>query len=470
MPTREMPIEPKMMSTHQSERPRSEFKFYLTTIFLTLWIILSEGFSSAALGVTHSADADQMTAALPESLVQIAPDDHAILVEKSTQTLSVYGLVNKTPVLKFQARCSTGEVAGPKFEAGDKKTPIGVYFITDAYEDRYLTPIYGKKAFPLDYPNFLDRKMGKNGSAIWLHGTNKALRPMDSNGCVALENNNILALSEFVSLNLTPVIVDEQIKTAPPSELKENQEGITAVIGQWLSAHTQGTYHDYLSFYDAAYLPDISWWTAWDNTRKDLQAKDTQIRVMADRIGIYKQGGTWVCLFDYCVESRGDRQEMGQKKLFLERLPSKKYTIVGDVFQTHAQGVQKNPHPLVGAVSRLGLFLETDDYFIEFVQRWLAAWSAKDMETYASFYDASFVSEGMGKTRWVNRKKNLSKRYKYIKLKAKDFKISKSAEKCTVHFYQEYKSSGFSTEGTKTLVLHKKGETWKIFQESWKEK
>lgn len=37
-------------------------------------------------------------------------------------------------------------------------------------------------------------------------------------------------------------------------------------------------------------------------------------------------------------------------------------------------------------------------------------------------------------------------------------------------FFQEYESSGFTTQKTKKQKLVNKGGLWKIYQESWKEK
>jgi len=43
-------------------------------------------------------------------------------------------------------------------------------------------------------------------------------------------------------------------------------------------------------------------------------------------------------------------------------------------------------------------------------------------------------------------------------------------KKAEIVFFQEYESSKFSTQGTKTLKLVDEGGLWKIYQESWKEK
>ena len=145
----------------------------------------------------------------PSAIIKLPENENAILVEKKNQTLFLYSSKSGELQIQYKTPCSTGEISGVKHKAGDKKTPEGIYFLKDEYEDQYLSPIYGIKAFPLDYPNLMDKRTGKDGSAIWIHGTNKVLKPMDSNGCVALENSSILKLAEYITLDSTPVILVE---------------------------------------------------------------------------------------------------------------------------------------------------------------------------------------------------------------------------------------------------------------------
>lgn len=443
-------------------------------IFAGMRLLTRLALMVAALTATGYAAQALPESPVPESLVRIAPGVHAILVEKSTQTLFVYGPGAAGPELTFTAACSTGEVAGPKFQAGDKKTPDGVYFITDRYEDRYLSPIYGKLAFPIDYPNFLDRKSGRNGSAIWLHGTNKALKPMDSNGCVALENSNILALAEFVDLNRTPVIVTEKIQMADPSVLSRQADMILAMLDRWLAAHVSGSYHDYLSVYDSGYLPDIRWWEAWDALKKRGAKHNLQLAVTAGQVGIYRQNDLWVTLFSHGLKSSGVKsgkkeRVMGRKKLFL-RKTGQGFTIIGDVYQTFEKGFGSSPHPLLTAGNSLVPAVEDRSFFIQLVKDWIDAWSSKAMDTYAAFYSDRFSSDGLNKAEWVARKKMLARKYQYIEITGSRFHVKQNGpDECVVRFYQTYRSSGFSTQGTKTLVFIRKGDEWKIFQENWKE-
>ncbi len=64
----------------------------------------------------------------------------------------------------------------------------------------------------------------------------------------------------------------------------------------------------------------------------------------------------------------------------------------------------------------------TDTLVVETVQQWMAAWSSKDMDKYARFYTSDFVCDGMGKTAWVKRKRQLAGKYDYILVTGKNFK------------------------------------------------
>jgi hypothetical protein len=115
---------------------------------------------------------------------------YVILVDKSAQQVLVYQRDNLfAPVRVFP--CSTGENDGPKIKRNDRRTPQGIYFFTHSYEDSELAPIYGVRAFAIDYPSPLDKMEGKDGYGIWIHGTNKPLKPYDTNGCIALDNEDI---------------------------------------------------------------------------------------------------------------------------------------------------------------------------------------------------------------------------------------------------------------------------------------
>jgi len=398
----------------------------------------------------------------PSSIIKLPENENAILVEKKSQTLFLYTSKGTDLSVQFQAPCSTGEIYGVKQEAGDRKTPEGIYFLKDEYEDKYLSPVYGQKAFPTDYPNFIDKRAGKNGSAIWIHGTDKKLKPMDSNGCIALENSNILRLSDYVNLDSTPVVLVEEIEKSDQTILIKQEKDINDLLTQWVETIEKGSYHGYLSFYSSKYLPDISWWEQWLEIRKLADKTDSSLAVKRDRTGIYYHNGIFVVLFDWFLTFEDKNIFLGKRELFLENSNSN-YKIIGDIFQ-------KQEVSLVAAAKIVVKPVSKKDSVIKTVNQWLAAWSAKDMDKYASFYANNFYSDGMNKKNWVKRKQMLAKKNSFINVFGSKFKVQPDKERCEVSFYQEYESSTFTAQGTKKLKLVNKGGLWKIYQESWKKR
>lgn len=437
---------------------KSPFAVYLIAVILVL--SLSQAFGSD----------------LPDSIIHLPENGNAILVEKQSQTLYVYSRENKKLRVAFSAACSTGEIFGDKNKAGDKKTPEGVYFLIDEYEDRYLTPIYGKKAFLSDYPNFHDQRLGKDGSAIWIHGTDKALKPMDSNGCIALENDNILSLADYIQLDSTPLIIVDKIVKTEATIQADREKKVRSFLDNWTRSVETGSYHQYLDFYSDEYVPDISWWETWLGLRKKSMDDKVSLRVQPANVCIYAHNSILVVLFDLNLspgyEKEGEKVRekilIGKRKFFIEE-SGKTYKIIGDTLQKKSKDYKTSDFPLIAAAQKL-ISYNPGQTVMETLQGWLAVWSSKNMDAYAGFYAVDFSSDGLGKKKWVNRKRQLAKKYNYITVTGKDFKIIEKKDRCDVYFFQDYESSSFSTQGTKHLKMVRKGRLWKIFQENWNEK
>jgi hypothetical protein len=273
--------------------------------------------------------------ALPDGILSIDASDgknYALVVEKATQRLWLYSYDGQTYSKVIQVDCSTGEIAGTKTRAGDKKTPEGVYFFTDAYEDRYLTPIYGTRAFPMDYPNLLDRRWGRGGSAIWMHGTDKPLKKRNSNGCVALQNHDIDFLARHITLNRTPIIVTEHVKYASRIDLQKEKSRIEDFINRWGVSLNQETSQDFQSFYDPSFLPDLSWWTEWQRQRKSLAPFWADILVGKQGLSIYRHNEIYVVLVRLIIQLDRKIHEIGFRKLFISE-NEKGLSIIGDEYQ-----------------------------------------------------------------------------------------------------------------------------------------
>ncbi|WP_186441200.1 L,D-transpeptidase family protein [Desulfamplus magnetovallimortis] len=305
--------------------------------------------SSASL----SSPATSFSELVPAALIK-GPSNgsSAIIVEKDTQTLRVYTFFSSDDKYRkvFESPCSTGEAYGRKKIEGDKKTPEGVYFIKDVFEDRYLSPIYGKRAFTTDYPNLMDIMFGRTGSAIWIHGTNKILKAMDSNGCVAMNNDDVVNLDKFIETDMTPVIITGTIEYAYLHTVETERDSLFKFLVQWLKVLNSGTLNDFKLYYGLDREPDIGWWEEWERNRKnpllqgdvslsseipvnknafgqataalgDVHGDKSSFFVDASNVGIYRQNEQLVILFDLLARSTINPRDfvfVGKRKFFLQ--------------------------------------------------------------------------------------------------------------------------------------------------------
>lgn len=339
-----------------------------------------------------------------------------ILVDKKTQKL--YLTENKGDFFELitEFNCSTGKNKGDKKVEGDSKTPEGVYLITGHYTKQYLTPVYGTRALTLDYPNYLDKAEGKNGYNIWIHGTDKEpLEQRSTNGCVALLNKDIDVLSDYVEVNKTPVIISEKIEFYnSEAEYKKIKEKFYELFTLWLKSIEAGTYHDYLNFYSSDFLPDISWWTKWQNLRKNFN----YFRLSKDSLNVFRESNNVYTLWiNFYLDLDQAKSRVLKRKLFI-KFENDKPEIIGDIYLDKSQDI------LTAAMEVKNKSMFSQDVK-ELIKTWASAWSSKDIELYGRFYSSDFFSEGMNKKSWLRYKDKLNKKYDYIKIDIKSPKIEK---------------------------------------------
>jgi len=120
-------------------------------------------------------------------------DRYAIIVDKSAYTLRVYD--GHSLAAQFPVELG-GDPVNPKERLGDSRTPEGSYTVTWR---RDLGQTIFHRALLLDYPNHTDRRAGRTGSHIEIHGYGSGLRPADggsnwTDGCIALSNAHMDSL------------------------------------------------------------------------------------------------------------------------------------------------------------------------------------------------------------------------------------------------------------------------------------
>ncbi len=175
---------------------------------------------------------------LPGAILALGESvDHALLVDKQRHRLYVYGRdADGRLHMQQDFYVSTGKLDGNKRRSGDLRTPEGVYFITSHIPPEKLPDKYGIGAFPVNYPNELDRRLGKTGNGIWLHGTASryySRPPRDSEGCVVLTNPDLNTLQDELSPGNTPVVISPGIRWLEPAVWQARRQSLLAAIEAW---------------------------------------------------------------------------------------------------------------------------------------------------------------------------------------------------------------------------------------------
>jgi murein L,D-transpeptidase YafK len=200
---------------------------------------------------SHAADL------LPAYLIKLPPSvSTALIAESTTATLHQFG--NGAGGISSRERryMSVGKNGVGKQQAWDGRTPLGIYFVSEQLDTSKLDDKYGPTAFPLDYPSVWDRLQGRTGDGIWIHGVggNGGRRPpLDTDGCIALSNDELLALEPALTPTVTPIVITRHIVWAERAELAELREELEAAVDLWRQSLASGDLHRLLAMYDAGF-------------------------------------------------------------------------------------------------------------------------------------------------------------------------------------------------------------------------
>ena len=154
--------------------------------------------------------------------------EYVLMMETSASRLFVYK-IDELGKLSYEASfySSIGLSGDDKIKEGDKKTPIGVYRfikeITNPRADGFL----GDLAMTLDYPNAQDKKFGRTGYGIWIHGVPKntyVRSPKASDGCLALSNKDIELLKKYITYKKTHILIVSKVSWLDPNTWKNTSK------------------------------------------------------------------------------------------------------------------------------------------------------------------------------------------------------------------------------------------------------
>ncbi len=202
----------------------------------------------------HSAEHLRVSGhVFPESLIDMGRYKHVLVSDMPAGRLYLYRNEPQGPVLIRDYYMTVGSQGYGKQYEGDNKTPIGVYSIYKYISSRELPDLYGDGAFPVDYPNKIDKYRNRTGYGIWLHGTPSntyARSPFASEGCFVLSNEDLNDIAQFIDIDeQTPVILSGSIKWISKEELSAERKKYMAIIDAWKSDWESLDTSAYLSHY-----------------------------------------------------------------------------------------------------------------------------------------------------------------------------------------------------------------------------
>ncbi|WP_177187832.1 L,D-transpeptidase Cds6 family protein [Formivibrio citricus] len=242
--------------------------------------------------------------ALPANvLVFSSKQKYAVVVDTSVSRLFLFENQGGTPKLVRDHYVTIGKLGAQKVREGDQRTPLGVYFVTSHMPRSQLDKTYGAQAdlygvgaWPISYPNEWDKREGRTGHGIWLHGSpaqTYARAPQASNGCVVLTNPEMSQVAEHLQIGSTPVVITEKLEWLPQQEWQQRKEKALAKIESWRSAWEKLDTTTYLGHYGQQFRSeDGQDLASWQSQKTSVNSSKQWAKIQLEELSIFSSGGT----------------------------------------------------------------------------------------------------------------------------------------------------------------------------------
>lgn len=381
-----------------------------------------------------------------------------VAVDKAQQQL--YLLRHKSPLeVAEQYPCTTGQVVGDKRVEGDKKTPEGVYFVGRYIRSGLDYGMYGGIAYTLNYPNPMDVLRRKSGYGIWVHGRGHKIIPLETQGCVAMNNEDLMALGPKLVPG-TPVVLAQTVLTGEPQTTEEKKiaAALVNMTREWAiawgnrdaamfeyydpkayTASNSGDFNDFVSTKNRLFN-SLPWILNWIDDVRVLQGPDY-----------------WVTWFKQYYRAP-NLTVQGHRRLYWHKNGEGNLLIAGMEWERADLNLEE-------------AFLQARKAdILKFIEDWRIAWESANLAKYADcFTRTATQGNRVGMEAIRDHKVGLWKSARPKKVRFSDFSLSVGPDGLTVEMKQNYSSSdGFSDAGIKTLVLRPHGDTWRIEREDWR--
>jgi murein L,D-transpeptidase YafK len=350
-------------------------------------------------------------------------------------------------------KITTGRKNGDKEREGDLKTPEGVYYISGRVPESKLTPKFGPIAFTLDYPNFVDRLQKRNGSNIWIHGRDEAIKDFLTEGCISLENGQVLSLKKYIVLTQTPIVILDDLSdyTTEAAGYQTAVENWSAFTNGWAESWDSGAIPEYCDYYAPGYRDEggrnLRQFRAY---KTELENRYKWKKVAVDRISVLVSDHEAHVSLRQRYLSPTFYSE-GEKRLVLVPVKSE-WKIIKETFKPYSPRIS------------------TEEIIARFLEKWEQAWEAQDIEAYMQFYAPNFTSGDHNLDSWRKYKTELFQTATRIKVECSQLKVQTTQKQTwNITFRQVYEADEYRDVGWKTMTIVGFPGELKILKEEWSE-
>lgn len=254
-----------------------------------------EDLRAEALSRLHAMRDRPAADRVPRNLLQFrAEQTHALLVDSKRSRLYVFANDGGRPRFVSDYYVTLGKRGIDKMREGDQKTPIGVYHVTANLPRNKLADLYGSGAFPINYPNEWDKRRGRNGHGIWLHGTPSdtyARPPRASDGCIVLSNIDLEFLSAELQVGLTPVIIADELQWVDGATQEEERKSLAAAIEAWRADWESLDTEKYLRHYSTKFQSADQNYAQWAAHKRKVNAGKEWVRIGLTGTSMFRNPG-----------------------------------------------------------------------------------------------------------------------------------------------------------------------------------
>lgn len=277
---------------------------------------------------------EELAGGVPKAIIQLgaAGPRNALIVEKLHHRLSIFQSEGDGPLQLLKTfRAITGKDPGDKTERGDFRTPEGVYFVVGRINDRVLPPKYGRLALTLDYPNVFDKKQNKSGYGIWLHATDdpkRLLKPFDTEGCIAVSNEDIMEIERYIKPGVTPIIITKEMTSIEPEKMATPKQQVTKMLESWRQAWKHSKIDAYMNYYSDSFRQNNMGKNEWKAFKSRIAEARADIDVKLSEPTIVATEDQLIISFlqEYLSDGHSD---FGIKSLYL-RWENDQYRIIAE--------------------------------------------------------------------------------------------------------------------------------------------